>query len=102
MSLINILKLVGSSIIDKPLEIIDNQLKFYQYRKNAALDKNRRGVCEVGIYILCGKNFIDGKIFISHADNYAMNLYRYQFALIGCTCIVHSRQFTAKKSPEGD
>ena len=31
-----ILKLVGGSIIDKPLEIIDNQLKFYQERKNAA------------------------------------------------------------------
>ena len=36
MSLINILKLVGGSIIDKPLEIIDNQLSFYQQRKNAA------------------------------------------------------------------
>ena len=31
-----ILKLVGGSIIDKPLEIIDNQLKFYQERKNMA------------------------------------------------------------------
>ena len=31
-----ILKLVGGSIIDKPLEIIDNQLNFYQKRKNAA------------------------------------------------------------------
>lgn len=31
-----VLKLVGGSIIDKPLEIIDNQLKFYQERQNAA------------------------------------------------------------------
>ena len=36
MSLFKVLKLVGGSIIDKPLEIIDNQLKFYQQRKNAA------------------------------------------------------------------
>ena len=35
MSLFKILKLVGGSIIDKPLEIIDNQLNFYQQRKNA-------------------------------------------------------------------
>lgn len=35
MSLIKVLKLVGGSIIDKPLEIIDNQLNFYQQRKNA-------------------------------------------------------------------
>ena len=36
MSLMKVLKLVGGSIIDKPLEIIDNQLKFYQERKNIA------------------------------------------------------------------
>ena len=35
MSLMKILKFVGGSIIDKPLEIIDNQLNFYQQRKNA-------------------------------------------------------------------
>ena len=35
MSLFKVLKLVGGSIIDKPLEIIDNQLNFYQQRKNA-------------------------------------------------------------------
>ena len=35
-AIFKILKLVGGSIIDKPLEIIDNQLKFYQERKNAA------------------------------------------------------------------
>lgn len=39
MSLMKILKLVGGSIIDKPLEIIDNQLKFYQQRKNAEHDQ---------------------------------------------------------------
>ena len=36
MGLMKILKLVGGSIIDKPLEIIDNQLRFWQERKNAA------------------------------------------------------------------
>ena len=36
MSLMKVLKLVGGSIIDKPLEIIDNQLKFYQERQNVA------------------------------------------------------------------
>ena len=36
MSLMKVLKLVGGSIIDKPLEIIDNQLRFYQERKNIA------------------------------------------------------------------
>lgn len=36
MGLMKVLKLVGGSIIDKPLEIIDNQLKFYQERKNIA------------------------------------------------------------------
>lgn len=36
MSAMDILKLLGGSIIDKPLEIIDNQLNFYQQRKNAA------------------------------------------------------------------
>ena len=35
-AIFKILKLVGGSIIDKPLEIIDNQLKFYQERKNMA------------------------------------------------------------------
>ena len=39
MGLMKILKLVGGSIVDKPLEIIDNQLKFYQQRKNAAHDQ---------------------------------------------------------------
>ena len=34
--MIKVLKFVGGSIIDKPLEIIDNQLKFYQQRKNTA------------------------------------------------------------------
>ena len=42
MSLMKILKRVGGSIIDKPLEIIDNQLKFYQQRKNAAHDQKLR------------------------------------------------------------
>ncbi len=42
MSLMKVLKLVGGSIIDKPLEIIDNQLKFYQERKNAAHDQKLR------------------------------------------------------------
>lgn len=42
MSLMKVLKLVGGSIIDKPLEIIDNQLKFYQQRKNAAHDQKLR------------------------------------------------------------
>lgn len=42
MSLLKILKLVGGSIIDKPLEIIDNQLNFYQQRKNAAHDQKLR------------------------------------------------------------
>ena len=42
MSLMKILKLVGGSIIDKPLEIVDNQLKFYQQRKNAAHDQKLR------------------------------------------------------------
>lgn len=42
MSLMKILKLVGGSIIDKPFEIIDNQLKFYQERKNAAHDQKLR------------------------------------------------------------
>lgn len=42
MSLFKVLKLVGGSIIDKPLEIIDNQLKFYQQRKNAAHDQKLR------------------------------------------------------------
>ena len=36
MSILKILKYLGASIIDRPLEIIDNQLKFYQERKNAA------------------------------------------------------------------
>ena len=36
MGLMKVLKLVGGSIIDKPLEIIDNQLRFYQERQNAA------------------------------------------------------------------
>jgi len=39
MGLMKVLKLVGGSIVDKPLEIIDNQLKFYQQRKNAAHDQ---------------------------------------------------------------
>ena len=30
MSVIGVLKLIGASIIDKPPEIIDTQLKFYQ------------------------------------------------------------------------
>ena len=42
MSLFKVLKLVGGSIIDKPLEIIDNQLKFYQQRKNAEHDQKLR------------------------------------------------------------
>jgi predicted S18 family serine protease len=42
MALMKILKLVGGSIIDKPLEIIDNQLKFYQQRKNAKNDQKLR------------------------------------------------------------
>ena len=37
-----ILRLVGGSIIDKPLEIIDNQLNFYQQRKNVAHDQKLR------------------------------------------------------------
>lgn len=36
MSLMKVLKLVGGSIIDKPLEIVGRQLEFYQQRKNAA------------------------------------------------------------------
>lgn len=36
MSLMKVLKLVGGSIIEKPLEIIDTQLRFYQERQNAA------------------------------------------------------------------
>jgi len=36
MSLMKVLKLVGGSLIDKPLEIIDNQLRFWQERKNTA------------------------------------------------------------------
>ena len=36
MNFMKVLKYVGGSIIDRPLEIIDNQLKFYQERKNAA------------------------------------------------------------------
>ena len=36
MSLMKVLKLVGGSIIDKPLEIIGRQFEFYQQRKNAA------------------------------------------------------------------
>lgn len=36
MGLMKVLKLVGGSIIEKPLEIIDNQLRFYQERQNAA------------------------------------------------------------------
>ena len=39
MSLMKILKFVGGSIIDKPLEIVDNQLRFWQERKNAAQDQ---------------------------------------------------------------
>ncbi len=35
MSVMGVLKLIGASIVDKPLEIIDNQLRFYQERKNA-------------------------------------------------------------------
>ncbi len=39
MNWLKALKLVGGSVIDKPLEIIDKQLKFYQERKNAAHDQ---------------------------------------------------------------
>ena len=39
MGLMKILKFVGGSLIDKPLEIIDKQLGFYQQRKNAAHDQ---------------------------------------------------------------
>ena len=39
MSLFKVLKLVGGSIIDKPLEIIGRQCEFYQQRKNAAHDQ---------------------------------------------------------------
>ena len=42
MSVLKILKLVGGSIIDRPLEIVDNQLKFYQERKNRAQDQKLR------------------------------------------------------------
>ena len=42
MSLMKVLKLVGGSIIDKPLEIIDNQLKFYQQRRNAEHEQELR------------------------------------------------------------
>lgn len=42
MSLMKILKLFGGSIIDKPLEIVDHQLKFYQQRRNAAHDQKLR------------------------------------------------------------
>lgn len=35
MGLMNVLKFIGASIIEKPLEIIDTQLRFYQERKNA-------------------------------------------------------------------
>lgn len=42
MSSLKILKLVCGSIIDKPLEIIDNQLNFYQQRKNATHDQKLR------------------------------------------------------------
>ena len=30
MGLMNVLKFIGASIIEKPLEIIDTQLRFYQ------------------------------------------------------------------------
>ena len=36
MGLMKVLKFVGGSIIDKPLEIIGRQFEFYQQRKNAA------------------------------------------------------------------
>ena len=42
MSLMKVLKFVGGSIIGKPFEIIDNQLKFYQERKNAAHEQQLR------------------------------------------------------------
>ena len=42
MGLMNILKLVGGSIIDKPIEIIGRQLDFYQQRKNAVHDQKIR------------------------------------------------------------
>ncbi|MBR4903889.1 MAG: hypothetical protein IKZ53_04395 [Selenomonadaceae bacterium] len=42
MSLMKVLKLVGGSIIDKPLEIIGRQCEFYQQRKNAAHDQKLR------------------------------------------------------------
>lgn len=42
MGLMNILKLVGGSIIDKPIEIIGRQLDFYQQRKNSVHDQKIR------------------------------------------------------------
>lgn len=42
MSMMKILKFLGANVIEKPLEIIDNQLKFYQERQNAAHDQKLR------------------------------------------------------------
>lgn len=42
MNWMKFLQLVGGSIIDKPLEIIDNQLQFYQERQNAAQPQQLR------------------------------------------------------------
>ena len=36
MGIMSVLKFIGASIIEKPLEIIDTQMKFYQERKNTA------------------------------------------------------------------
>ena len=42
MSLMKVLKLVGGSIIEMPLEIVGRQLEFYQQRKNAEHDQKLR------------------------------------------------------------
>ena len=50
MSVMDVLKWFGGTIIGKPLEIIDNQLNFYQQRKNAAqtqqLEQEKASSCK--------------------------------------------------------
>ena len=42
MNFMKVLKYVGGSIIDRPLDIIDNQLRFYQERKNKGQEQELR------------------------------------------------------------
>ena len=42
MSLMQVLKFVGGSVIEKPFEIVGRQLEFYQQRKNARQDQKLR------------------------------------------------------------